>query len=68
MTKLVCHLVLNVSCAHIVELSERKASTIQYGYKKCGTHARVFSQTLKHGNSKNEKEKDEVGKKRGVSI
>ena len=23
------------------------------GYRKCGTHARVFSQTLAHGNSKN---------------
>ena len=29
-------------------------STIQYGYRKCGTHARVFSQTLAHGNSNNE--------------
>ena len=28
--------------------------TIQYGYRKLGTHARVFSQTLAHGNSKNE--------------
>ena len=26
----------------------------RYGYRKWGTHARVFSQTLAHGNSKNE--------------
>ena len=32
----------------------KKAMTIQYVYKKCGTLARVFSQTLAHGNSKNE--------------
>ena len=29
-----------------------KASSIQYGYRKCGTYARVSSQTLAHGNSK----------------
>ena len=40
-------------CARVVALSE-KASTIQYGYRKWVTHARVFSQTLAHGNSKNE--------------
>ena len=40
-------------CARVVALSE-KASTIQYGYRKWGTHARVFSQILAHGNSKNE--------------
>ena len=34
---------------------------------KCGTQTRVFSQTLAHGNSKNEG-KQEKGKKRGVSI
>ena len=28
--------------------------TIKYGYNKCGIRARVFSQTLKHGNNKNE--------------
>ena len=45
--------------------------TIQYGYRTWGTHERVFSQTLAHGNSKNEisqKETDEDGKKRGVSM
>ena len=43
----------NTHCALVVELPE-KASTIQYGYRKWGTRARVFSQTLAHGNSKNE--------------
>ena len=33
---------------------EKKEDTIQYGYRKWGTHARVFSKTLVHGNSKNE--------------
>ena len=28
-----------------------KASSIQYAYIKCGTHTRVFSRTLAHGNS-----------------
>ena len=40
---------------HIVQLQlhcRKKESTIQYGYRKYGTHARVFSQTLSHGNSK----------------
>ena len=32
----------------------KTASTIQYGYSKSGTHARVFSRTLAHWNSKNE--------------
>ena len=32
----------------------KKGRTIQYGYRTWGTHARVFSQTLMHGNSKNE--------------
>ena len=32
----------------------KKEGTIQYGYRKRGTHARVFSQTLAHWNSKNE--------------
>ena len=26
----------------------KRASTIQYGYRECGTRARVFSQTLPH--------------------
>ena len=30
----------------------KRASSIQYGYRKWGTHARVFSQTPAHGNSK----------------
>ena len=36
------------------------ASTIQYGYRKCRTHARVFSWTLVHGDSKNEIEEDGI--------
>ena len=44
----------NTHCALVIALSEKKARTIQYGNSKCGTHARVFSQTLLHGNSKNE--------------
>ena len=31
----------------------KKENTIAYGYRKCGTHARVFSQSFPHGNSKN---------------
>ena len=30
----------------------KRASSIQYGYRKWGTHARVFSQTPAYGNSK----------------
>ena len=37
--------------------------TIQYGYRTRGTHARVFSQTLAHGNSKNE-----IGKKQTKKV
>ena len=32
----------------------KEEGTIQYGYRKWGTHARMFSQTLAHGNSKNQ--------------
>ena len=39
-----------IHCLH----RAKKEGTIQYGYRKWGTHARVFSQTLAHGNSKNE--------------
>ena len=31
----------------------KKANTIQYGYRKRGTRARVSSQTLAHGKSEN---------------
>ena len=34
--------------------SRETASITQYGNRKCGTHARVVSQTVEHGNSKNE--------------
>ena len=59
----------NTHCALVDVYCRKKASTISYGYRKWGTQARVFSQTLAHGNSKNEieKETDEDGKKRGVS-
>ena len=46
-----------MSAGHVYILLHRRekwGSTIQYGYRKRGTHARVFSQTLTHGNSKNE--------------
>ena len=31
-----------------------RTSSMQYGYRKCGNNARVFSQTLAQGNSKTE--------------
>ena len=46
-----------VSAGHVYILlhqREKRGSTIQYGYRKRGTHARVFSKTLTHGNSKND--------------
>ena len=45
----------NFSCT-----KERKKEVpwIQYGYMKWGTHARVFSQALAHGKSKNERKTD----------
>ena len=30
----------------------KRTSSIHYDYRKWGTHARLFSQTLSHGNSK----------------
>ena len=39
---------------HVYSCTVGKMSIIQYGYRKWRTHARVFSQTLAHGNSKNE--------------
>ena len=65
----------NTKCALVGALSEKKKSTIQHGYRKCGTHARVPSQTLTHGNSKTEigketrkryEERREYGKKESV--
>ena len=43
----------------------KTASPVQYGWK-CGTHVRVFSRTLAHGNARieiREAEKSEYGKK-----
>ena len=50
--------------------SRKNEGTIQYGYRTWGTHARVFSQTLTHGKerTKEDKDTDEDGKKRGVSM
>ena len=38
----------------MAELINMAELLIQYGYRKWLTHARVFSQTLAHWNSKNE--------------
>ena len=42
----------------IVPRREKTAQLIQDGDRKCGTDARVSSQTLAHGNSKNETVKE----------
>ena len=46
----------SVRWACLVSLAPKKekGSTIQYGYMKWETHARVFFRTLAHGNSSNE--------------
>ena len=44
---------LRIHTVHL-QLHWRKKATIQYIYRKFGTHALVFSRTLEHGNSKNE--------------
>ena len=44
----------DTDCSIEVCTGGKKASPIQYGYRKCGTHARVFSKTLVHWNTKNE--------------
>ena len=36
------HIAPDSHCA-IVDIQSKKTSTIQYGYRKCGTHAVVFS-------------------------
>ena len=60
----------SVSWAGLVSLApkKKKGSTIQYSYRKWGTHARVFSQRLAHGNSKNEIRQTDEHCKRGVSM
>ena len=30
----------------------KQTSKVPYGYRKCGTHARVFTQTLAHGKAR----------------
>ena len=54
----------------IVPKREKQVRIIQDGDRKRGTPARVFSQTLPHGNSKNEivKEKDAASKKRIINM
>ena len=47
---------------------EIKGSTIQYGYKKCGTHARVFSQTHTQEQQEWINITDKESKKRGVGM
>ena len=47
-------IVCDVHVYILLHQREKRGSTIQYGYRKRGTHARVFSLTLTHGNSKNE--------------
>ena len=37
-----------------LKMKNHPPSPAQYGYNKCGTHARVLSQTLTHVNNKNE--------------
>ena len=44
-----------------------KKGPIQYGYRKCETHAGVCSQTLEPGKNEQDKKKQE-GKKRGASM
>ena len=46
----------------------KKTRIIQYDYRKRGTHARVFFQTLAHGNSENENRERDEDKKRCVSM
>ena len=46
-------LIDEASADRLFRLAKREG-TIQYGYRTWGTHARVFSQTLEHENSKNE--------------
>ena len=42
---------------------------MQLGYNKFGAHARVFSQTLAHGNNKSEiRQRNRRQRKRGVGI
>ena len=54
----------------VLHQREKKIRTIQYGYRKWGTRARVFSQTLAHEYSKIEiRQRDRrQGKKRGASM
>ena len=48
----------------------KNTSTIQYGYRKCETHARVFPKHSRMGTEriKYDKETEKDGKKSGVSM
>ena len=43
-----------IHCVHLQLHCRKKGSSIHYSYRKCITHARMFSQTLAHWHSKNE--------------
>ena len=43
--------------------ARREQVPLKYGYRKWGTHARVFSQTPAHGNSKIEIRQSNRGRK-----
>ena len=50
-------------------LFEKKKSTIRYGYRKRGTHARVFSKYLRKGTGKTkDKDTEQIGEKKIVNI
>ena len=48
--------------------SDKSKYHLVYGYRKWGTRARVFSQTLAHGNSKNETRQKETGEEGKMKI
>ena len=61
----------NTNCALVVALSEKCfPSTIQYGYRKCVTLARVCPKHSRIGTArmKEDKETDSERKKRGMSM
>ena len=68
--RFVCSLVLD--SRHITTKEywcPKRASSIQYGYRKWGTHARVFSQTPTHGNGKIEiRQWNRGSKKRRINV
>ena len=63
-------LLLQFQYFQLVVASTKTASAIQCDYRKCGTLARVFSQTVEHANSKKEirQRSARERKKRAVSM